>query len=90
MPDFLVYALLAGLGLALVAGLLALSACEEVNLGLAQSLSPPVRPPAGIVPQVRPRAEPSAASLDLVRYYTSVERDLLTRGLLGVACREED
>lgn len=51
-------------------------------LGLSQSPSPPVRPPAGIVPQVRPRAEPSAASLDLVRYYTSVERDLLTRGLL--------
>lgn len=60
-----------------LAGLLALSACDEA-LTSASAL-PPAPPPK---PAANAYVPPSEASQDLARYYRRVENDLLARGLL--------
>ncbi len=62
-----------------LAAALALVGCEE--MGVKTSPTPQARPASLQPPAVAP-VEPSAASRDLARYYTRVQNDLLTRGLL--------
>ncbi|WP_171173753.1 DUF2927 domain-containing protein [Ruegeria sp. HKCCD8929] len=58
--------------------LTALAACEPV----LQSVPAPQARPAGLTQPAPAVTAPSAASLDLARYYQRVQNDLLTRGLL--------
>ncbi|MFC3615427.1 DUF2927 domain-containing protein [Lutimaribacter marinistellae] len=55
-----------------------LAACEQ---GMSSSPQPQARP-AGLVPVAAQPVPPSAASIELARYYQKVQDDLLTRGLL--------
>lgn len=66
--------LLRGIGMLALAS--ALISCDEI--GQTAALSPQARPTI-VTPAPVPR---SAASQDLARYYATVQRDLLTRGLL--------
>jgi hypothetical protein len=58
---------------------LALAGCEEI--GMTSSPAPQARPASLRVPPPEPVPR-SAESVDLERYYTKVQNDLLTRGLL--------
>ncbi|MFT7596046.1 MAG: hypothetical protein ACI8R4_003380 [Paracoccaceae bacterium] len=69
-----IWRLVRGIGALAVAG--ALASCDE--LGQTTSIAPQARPTVTAAAPV-PR---SAASQDLARYYTAVQNDLLTRGLL--------
>ncbi|MHA6262828.1 DUF2927 domain-containing protein [Arenibacterium sp. CAU 1754] len=62
-----------------LAGAVWLSACVEPSP--RTSLPPQVRP-AGLVPAAPKPVTPSAKSMELARYYTKVQNDLLTQGLL--------
>lgn len=64
--------------LALVS-ILGLAQCDEV---LEPAVAPEPRPVAPAPAAPNAYVPPSAASQDLARFYTRVERDLLTRGLL--------
>jgi len=63
-------------GISALAIVSALASCDE--LGQSASIAPQTRPTV-VAPAPVPR---SAASQDLARYYTAVQNDLLTRGLL--------
>ncbi|WGW05802.1 DUF2927 domain-containing protein [Tropicibacter oceani] len=71
---------------ALAAGLaiMGLAACDSTALApRTTEVTPQVRPAAVVKPAApAPEPGPSAASLDLQRYYARIQKDLLVRGLL--------